>query len=65
MINLEFHQPIDKEGKLYEENMKVNVESAKLANDTVEKILARTKFVSDDIQAVCLKRTQFEVLVQA
>ena len=49
VINLEFHQPIDKEGKLCEENMKLNIESAKLANETVEKILTKTKFISDDI----------------
>ena len=42
VIDLGFHQPIDKEGKLSEENMKLNIEAAKLANDTVEKILART-----------------------
>ena len=65
VIDLEFYQPIDKEGKLCEENMKLNIESAKRANETVERILARTKFISDDIEAVFLKRTQFEVLVQA
>ena len=42
VIDLQFHQPIDKEGKLSEENMKLNIEAAKLVNDTVEKIMART-----------------------
>ena len=56
VINLQFQHQIDKDGKICEENIEVMAKSAKLASDTLEKILAQTNYIDEDIHTVFIRK---------
>ena len=42
-------QPFDQKGDIDEESMKINLESAKLADDLLSNMLSQTHLINDDI----------------
>ena len=58
-------QPFDQKGDIDEESMKINLESAKLADDLLSNMLSQTHLINDDIYQVFIKKTQLDVIVQA